>query len=144
MASSITSANAVLTLAVVGLYDVPQQIKGFSAEDIYSADVVEMAETAMGVDGYFTGGFVFAAQPQTISLMADSPSNAFFEQWIAANRKLVDIYKANGTILLRSIGRKYSMTDGILTRAPGLVEAGKTLKRRSYTITWGRVEPQPI
>jgi hypothetical protein len=140
---SITSANAVLMLGVTSLFSVPQQIQAFAADDVYDIDPLDVAETQMGVDGYLTGGFVFMPIKQGISLLADSPSNDLFDQWYASQRKVKDLYVANGTITLPALGKKFTMTRGILTQYQPVPSAGKTLKSRKHVITWQSVDPAP-
>ena len=81
--STLTAANAVITLTVPFLFPTPVQLQGFSADNIYDMDNVDQIETAMGVDGILSGGFVFNPVNQTFVLQADSPSIAFFETWAA-------------------------------------------------------------
>src|SRR5665213_2902864 len=114
-ASTITSANAVLMLSIAGLFDVPVQLQGFAADDIYDSEEVETAETVMGVDGHLSAGFVPVPVNQNITLMPDSPSILFFENWIAAQLTARELYIATGTTRLTSIHRTYAMSRGFLT-----------------------------
>ena len=142
--SSITSANAVLMLGVSSLFSTPQQIQGFSTDDIFSVDPLESAETMMGVDGFLSAGFVYVPVKQGITLMADSPSNNVFDQWWAAQQQISDLYFANGSITLTALGKKYAMTRGALTTYPPLADAGRTLKPRKFVITWQSILPAPV
>jgi hypothetical protein len=142
--SSITSANAILMLAIPGLFNVPAQIQQFSAEDIFTTDPIPTAQVAQGVDGVMTAGFVFNPVPMGISLMADSVSNVVFDQWNAAQRKQIDTFYAQGTILLRSVGQKFSLVKGALTSYPTMPNAARTLQPRRFQITWQSVTPQNI
>ena len=65
---TITAANSVLLLSVASLFDVPQRIQGFSADNITNTDNLNNAETLMGVDGRLSAGWVAVAIPQTITL----------------------------------------------------------------------------
>lgn len=141
---SITSANAVLMLGVTNLFPTPQLIQGFAADDIYDTEANEIGETMMGVDGYLSGGFVFTPVAQGISLMADSPSNTFFDSWANAERVARDKYTAFGTIYLQGTGKKYAMTKGFLISAPVLPDAKKVLQPRKFNLRWERVLPAPV
>lgn len=141
--SSITSANAVYMLSISSLYVIPQQIQGFSADDIFSTDPLESAEVMMGVDGVLSAGFVYVPIKQSIMLQADSASNDIFDYWWTAQQQQKDIYFANATVTLISIGTKYQLTNGVLSTYPPIPDAGKTLKPRRYAITWERVTPSP-
>lgn len=139
--ASITSANAVFMLSIPSLYVVPQQLQGFSADDIFSTDPLESAEVSMGVDGHLAAGFVYVPIKQNIMLMADSASNDIFDNWWTAQQQIKDLYFANALVTLTSISKKYTMTRGVLTTFPPLPDAGKTLKMRRFGITWESVAP---
>ena len=53
---SITSANAILTLAIPLLFPTPVQLQGFAADDVYDIPRIKSVETLMGVDGVLSGG----------------------------------------------------------------------------------------
>jgi len=141
---SITSANAVVMIGVTGVFNTAQQLQQFAADDIFTNDAVQAAETAMGVDGFLAAGFVFAPVPWSVSLMADSPSNDFFDQWYQANVQAVDVYRANGIVILKSLGKKFNLNNGALTTYRNMPDAAKTLRSRAFGITWQSVTPAPV
>lgn len=142
--SSITAANAIIMLTIPGLFPVPQRIQGFSADNIYDTPEQEVVETAMGVDGILSGGFVFTPVEQNFSLQADSASNFIFEQWAAAMANNRDVFTANGETTLLSVNRTYVSTKGYLVNASPLATAARVLQRRRFTIRWERVRANPI
>jgi len=139
----ITSANAVIMLAVAGLFDIPQQIQQFSADNIYGVNVLAVAETQMGVDGNLTGGAVYNPTEQSFDLMADSPSVFFFDQIALRQKADLTLYRIQGTTILTSVGSKFTMRRGILRDWTPMPEAGRVLKARRATIVWERVVPNP-
>lgn len=141
---TITASNAVITLVIPGLYDAPQIIQQFSADDVFSADAVQAAEVQMGVDGRLSAGFIYTPKPWNISLMADSDSNDIFENWNNSMQVAQDIFYANGNVLLTSIRRSYTLTKGALTTFPPMVSAGKVLQPRRYTIVWESILPEVV
>lgn len=141
---SITSANAVIMLAVPGVFPVPQSIQQFSAEDIFTNDPVQANEVAMGVDGHLAAGFVYTAVSWSVSLMADSPSNAFFDTWYNTMKRNVESYRCNGTIWLKSVNQKYDMVNGALTTYRNMSDAARVLRPRAFVITWESVSPALI
>lgn len=138
---SLTTANSVLYLAVAGLFPVPQQIQGYATDDIFSTDPVAPNQVSMGVDGKLSGGFVHVERPMSISLQADSESNAFFDAWVAAQEVLQDTYVASGSMLLPGLNRKWTMVRGFLTAYPPMPDGGKMLRPRKYGITWQSITP---
>lgn len=143
MARTITSANAVITLTIPGLYNSPIQLKGFSADNIYTTDNQDITETSMGVDGVLSGGFVFTPVTQTISLQSDSTSNDLFSRWIAAQKASREVITANGRTTLSAIGRAFVSTKGFLVSIPPMPTAARTLQPRAYTIQWQSVQEVP-
>jgi hypothetical protein len=138
---TITAANSVLLLSAEGLFDVPQRIQGFSADNITSTDSLASKETLMGVDGRLSAGWVAVAVPQTITLQADSPSNDFFDALLQAEETAREAYVLRGSLVLPAIGKKYSMSRGFLTGIVKFPAVGKTLAPRAFTILWEKVTP---
>lgn len=141
---SITSANAVIMLAVPGVFPSPQQMQQFSADDIFSNDPIQVNQVEMGVDGTLAAGFVFNPVSWSISLMADSPSHQFFDTWYQSMVTAVETYRCNGTIWLRGLNRKFDMVNGALTTYRVMSDAGKTMRSRAHVITWQRVQPAVV
>jgi len=141
---SITAANAVFLLQIPGVFPIPVQLQGFSADDIFDFDPIASVETLMGVDGVLSGGYVNVAKKQSITLQADSASNTIFDQWQQAQVTALDTIIANGTVWLISIGTKWALTTGFLTDYPPVPGAGKILKPRKYGLTWQSVTPAPV
>lgn len=140
---SITAANAVLMLAVPPLFPVPQQIQGFSTDDVYNIPQIKSVETMMGVDGVLSGGFVYVQIPQEITLQADSASNRFFDTWWAQMQAAKDVYAAAGLIQLPSVLTKFIQTKGFLTGYSPAPQAKKVLQPRRFEITWESILPAP-
>ncbi|RWG53337.1 MAG: hypothetical protein EOQ64_24235 [Mesorhizobium sp.] len=141
--STLTAANAVITLAVPNLFPTPVQLQGFATDNIYDMDSVDQVETAMGVDGILSGGFVYNPINQTFVLQADSPSIAFFETWASTQVQAKDVYTANGSTTLPSLGRSYISTKGFLVSLPPMPAAAKILQPRRFAIRWQSVQSVP-
>lgn len=141
---SITSANAIVMLTVPGVFSSPTPLQQFAADDIFTNDPIQAAETAMGVDGFLAAGFVFNPVSWSVSLMADSPSNDFFDSWYQANVQAVDVFRCNGTVQLPGINKKYNMVNGALTTYRNMPDAAKTLRSRAFVITWQAIQPALI
>lgn len=137
--ASISAANAVVMLAIADLYTVPQQLQGFSADDIFDADAVDEVEVMMGVDGSLSGGYVPQPVKWRVTFQADSASIDMFEAWNAAQKASGDVYTASGIVTLSGTGRIYTMTKGFLTSYSPMPSAKKLLQPRSFGITWESV-----
>lgn len=142
--ATITSVNAIYTLSITNLFDAPVQLQGFAADDIFTTEVIVPTEAIMGLDGKLSAGFVNVPTVQSIMLQADSDSNSIFDDWVQAQRTAQDAYYAQGVVILVSIGKKYAMTNGVLTSLPPMADAARTLRPRRFGITWEKVEPADI
>lgn len=140
---TITAANAILMLSVSGLFPTPQKIQGFSADDVFDTDNVETKETAMGVDGHLSVGWVAVSVRQNITLQADSLSNDFFEQWNRAEQNSREAFIATGTVLLPATNRKYQLTRGVLRGLVLLPALRRTIQPRRYTLEWESISAAP-
>ena len=141
--ASLTAANAVIMLTIPGVFSQPQQLQQFAVDDVADADTLTVAETLMGVDGVLSGGYVFNSVKYTYSLQANSPSCFVFDQWKAAQDAEEDTFNANGILVLRSLGTKWTWTNGFLTEWKPAPDIKKILQPRKFQITWERVSPQP-
>lgn len=139
----ITSANAVLMLSQPAIFPVPVQIQGFAADDVYDIDQIASVETAMGVDGILSAGFVYAPVMQNIALQADSASIAFFDQIWARMQSDQLAYAMNGLILLRSVSKRFTQTKGFLKGYTPMPAGKRTLQPQRFQIEWERVLPTP-
>jgi hypothetical protein len=140
----ITSANAVFIISVPLLLPTPQQLQGFGVDDMFDADDVDTVETMMGVDGVFAGGFRYVERPMTISLLASSESNTFFDSWNAMQTTGVLAAPAVGNITLPSLGVTYALVQGYLTRYKPLADAKRVLQTRRFQVKWGRIIGTPV
>lgn len=141
---TITAANSKLYIAVPGLFPIPQQIQGFAADDIYDFEDVDNVELMMGVDVHLAAGWIPKEVVQTITLMADSVSNAFFEAWYRAEQTAREKYPCSGTVTLPSIGTSYSQNRGFMSGYTPAPAGKKVLQPRKFKITWESVLPQAI
>lgn len=141
MALTITSANAVYMLTILPLYPVPQQLQGYAADDAFTTEDMDTAETVMGVDGRMSAGWIPAIVVQGIMLMPDSPSAPIFETWYTSQLTVQEIFYATATIAFPGVQRKYSLSQGVLKKYNPIAGAKKVLERRSFSIDWGSVLP---
>jgi len=134
--ATITSANAVLSLAINNYFPVPQIIQGFAVDDAFESESVQQSEVLMGVDGTLSGGKIFVPYKMTIHLQADSPSVFLFDAWRNAQNAAVDVFSASGSINLPGTSMVYTLNNGFLTSATPFPAVKKTLTPLVYEITW--------
>jgi hypothetical protein len=144
MARTLTSANAVLTLSIDGLFPAPVQIRGFSTEDMTNSESVTTLASARGVDGRLSFGFQYPdAYVQNIMLQGDSDSIDFFDIWFGANSAQGEIYVATGSLAVPSLGKRITMIRGGLQSWPPLPSLGRTVRARTAVIHWSEMLTQP-
>lgn len=139
--SSITSANSVFTLSVPGLFPVPQQIQGFTADRAWETNNVALTESTISLEGIKSTGFIFSLTEQTITLQADSPSRTFFTSLINAMRAAREILTLSGTITLPATGESFVCVRGTLKDAKTTPNVGKLLEPVTYVIEWQAIQP---
>lgn len=140
-ASTITSANSVVSITVPGLFPTPVQLQGYSAEKAWDTAAVVLTETQIGVDGRKTAGLVFNPVKQTFALQADSPSVQVFEAIYAAQRVTRDVLYLSATIDLPATGESYVCNKGTLEDYNSVASAGKVLTMREFSISWLNIVP---
>lgn len=141
--ATLSAADSQLAISVAGLFSSPQPIQGYDVDDAFMAAAVDQAETRMGVDSFFSGGKVFVPYQMTIRLQATSPSIAVFDAWRNQQDAVSDVFIAQGSILLPSIGKSYTLQSGYLTKAVPFPGVKKILAPAEYEITWGKIIAAP-
>lgn len=144
MSGSITSANSTIMLSVDTIYTTAQQMQGYAAEDIFDTDDVDLAEVVLGLDGKQSSGWIPFNVKWRFTLMPNSPFILVMDTWITAQNVLKDVYVAQGNVKLPGPGKKFTMSNGTLTRGKVIPDAKKTLQPQTYEITWESVLPAPV
>jgi len=139
MARSITSTDAVFTLTIPGLYDVPQVIQGYATDEMFDLDAIAKVETQFGIDGKLSQGYVRHPRKMKIKVAADSASQQVFDDWAAAMDLTLAAIPCQGFIVMLSNGTEYSLKNGALTSYRDMPDAKKVLQPQQYEITWESV-----
>lgn len=141
---SITSANSTYSLVINSVYPNAQILQGYAADDAFSADAVDKAQVVMGVDGRQSAGYIFNPIVQTITLMPDSPSLEVFSNWINAMDAIREILNSTANISLPAIGKKYTLTNGVLVNYKPIPDVKKVMQAVPFKISWERVVGENI
>jgi hypothetical protein len=134
--ATLTNANSVITLTIPGIFNSPQTLYGFSADNMFTTSSIKSAEGVMGVDGRLSFGWVPQIKTQDFMLQADSPSMYILDQWVQTQNTAREIYACNGTIYLPGVGMAYTLTRGALESYNIMPDGQKTLAPRKFTIIW--------
>jgi hypothetical protein len=141
--SSLTSVNAAMALAIPLVFPVPQNISGWSADDAFTTDVLELAETVMGIDGQFHAGYVINPYKMNLTIMPDVDTANFFAVWQQYMQTTKEVAQANGSIILKAVNGKYVLSQGYLTSASPIPDVKKILQPLKFQITWGSILKVP-
>lgn len=141
MARTLTGANAVISLSAPDVFGAPVQLQGFAADDVFSSEALQSAETLMGVDGVLSAGFVYVPAPQNYMLQGDSLSVDFFETLWAQQQQNATVYRLSGLTTLLPVQKKYTMTNGVLTNYTPISDVKKLIQPRRFTVTWESIQP---
>lgn len=140
MSKTITSANSSLTLTVGGIFGSALAVQGYAMDSAFQNDAIQSAEVTMGVDGHLSAGFVFKEVKQKITLSPDSPSKYIFDDWYSNMAASREVFFANATLDLPSVGESYNFTRGVLSSYHGAPSGKKKLEPVEYEITWESVQ----
>lgn len=139
MSNTITSADSIFALTVTNLFPSAQTLEGYAADAMFALGDTEMAVSVRGADGKLSAGFVFGEYLQTITIMPDSPSRELFETWQLTSLTSKAVFRCNATIILPSIGRKFTLTNGVLQRVKAIPDAQRVLQAMTFQINWESV-----
>lgn len=132
--ADITSANSTLFLGVTNFFAVPQQVAGFTNDDMYSMAAVDTKEVTIGADGILSAGYIPQIKILEITLQADSPSNTLFESVYAAEEAARTPFFFFGNINQPAVSRNYTLTNGVMKNYKPLADGKKVLQPRRFEI----------
>jgi hypothetical protein len=141
---TITSADSTFVISSADFALPATILEGYAADAAFAMEAAQTAETAMGVDGVLSAGWVPRAYVQTVTLQADSPSRDVFDAIVQAQDAERTIYRINGVITLPGNQRSFSLVRGVVTQHQAMPDAQRVLQATAYQITWQRVLPVPI
>ena len=145
MARRLDNSNSSVSLQVNNLYPIPQDIQGFSTEDMFSAAEVKPVEVMIGVDGKKSTGFLPMLKEVTLMMQADSQSNDIFVNWFQVmDATRSSDFDAELIIRVQGTRKSYACTNGSLTSYSPTPKGGKVLGPRSYTITFESIYEAPF
>jgi hypothetical protein len=140
----LTAANAVITITQATLFPTPQQLQGFSADDVTDMDPVKILEHLMGVDGVLSFGFVWVPRMQNITLQGDSDSCSVFDTISTQQEAGNTAYPLTGLIILPAIPLQFTCINGALETYNPMPPVRRIIQPRKFGIVWNKVIPQPV
>lgn len=141
---SITSADSTFVLSSADFALAATTLEGYAADAAFAMENADTAETALGVDGKLSAGWVPRSYNQTITLQADSASRALFDALVTAQDVQKTVFRLNGVINLPGNQYSYNLTRGVLKNYSAMPNAQRVLQPLTFVIEWERVLAVPI
>jgi hypothetical protein len=141
---NLNTVNSVIMLSVDNVYPTAQQLQGYSADDVFDLEDIDVAETSMGIDGLLSGGLIYVPIMWTINLQANSPSCAIFDAWYNYQKSQGDLSNCHLNITLPGLGYKWAYSNGFLKKYSPAPSAKKILQPRKFQIEFNGIGAQPV
>lgn len=137
----ITSANATLVITVSSLAIVSLKMEGWNVDNAWALDDAETAVAQIGVDAKMSAGWVPRLNPLTLSFAPNSPSVPSILAIINAQDVNMTIYTLQGVLTCPSIGRAWTLQNGVITRAKVFPDGQRILGPQSFQLTFEKTMP---
>ena len=137
----ITSANSTLIVTVSALAIASVAMEGYAVDNAWALDEVETAVAQMGIDGKMTAGWVPRLNPLSLSFAPNSPSIASLSAIVNAQDVNRTIYTVQAVLSCPSIGKSWTLSNGVVTRGKILPDGTRVLGPQSFQITFESAKP---
>lgn len=131
---TITSSNCIMMLTVDLVFPTPVRLQDFGPDRMFDTAQSTLAESQLGVDGFYAAGYLPRVTRQSITLSAASRSFPFFEAWVAAMDEQGEVLYGTMDLRIPAIRKKYNAPQITLMEWPTMPNAGKVLNPREFVI----------
>lgn len=138
--NDITSANIELIFSAEEICPNGVSVQQFSADQMYSAEDEQVAETRMGVDGFMAAGFTPSIKTLTLSLEASSPLYETFKNLKMAQDRNRKPYNCTIVARVPSIGQVFTWSEGVLHNTTWVPNASRVLDPTQWTFHFERLD----
>lgn len=142
--ATITSANAVFTIAIDPIYPSAVTLHGYGVDDAFSSESIEKTLIQIGVDGQPALAYVFRTIPINITLQSNSPSVEIFNRWANTMDSIREALPCNAVIEQPSTGKRYVMSVGGLTGYTAVPTTTEYINDIPFTITFSKITVENI
>lgn len=140
----ITSANIELIFSAEEICPNGVVVQQFSADQMYSSEDEQFAETRMGVDGFMAAGHTPNIKTLTLSLEASSPLYETFKNLAMAQTRNRRPYNCTIVARVPSIGQVFTWSEGVLHNATWVPNASRVLDPTQWTFHFERLDVSTI
>ncbi|MEE8658522.1 Structural protein [Acetobacteraceae bacterium EV16G] len=142
--SFITSADAIFTLTIQPLFSAPITLENWGTDRAWEVSSYAATDSRMSIDGYLNKGFQHRPVEMSLTLEANSPSNAVFEAIEEYQKAMTTVVILGGELRLPGLHRKYTFDDGHVIGMTPLPGGASMLEARTYNLRWRRIIPAGI
>lgn len=144
MARSITSADSVFIWSLSQLALASVEMQGYAVDNSFTFDVVQTAETQLGVDGKTSAGWLPRNYPMSVQFAADSDSLKVIDALVSYQDATLDVVRFNAVLSLPGNKMSYVMSKGVLVEYNPIPDGGKVLQPRTARLVWETIRAVPI
>jgi len=141
---TITSANSSFALRVPAVFVTPQILQGYAADDAFTQEAFDLAETRMGVDGILSAGYTPSAKRLTVMLQPDSIALDVFLTWKAAIEAAKEQFPGGAIIAMPSISKVFTLGTIFFKNSQGMPSAKKVLEPFPAILEYQDLTAAPI
>ena len=139
-ANSLTACNSTAVILVPAIAPAGHQIQGEFLDNAYGIGDVTNKELKMTLQSTIKGGWIPQLKEVTITLLPNTPSWKFFNDWYQAEEASREVLEATSLVItLPSVGQVVTYTNGFLTTAKVMPDVKKILQEGSFKLTFGKV-----
>ena len=138
--NSLTAGNSTAVVLVQSIAPAGHTIQGEYLENAYSIGDVVNKELKMTLQSVVKGGWIPQLKDVTVTLLPNTPSWRFFNDWYQAEESSSEVLECQSLIItLPSIGQIVTYTNGFLTTVKVMPDIKKVLQEGSFKLTFGKV-----
>lgn len=137
--TTLTATNSRFTMTFPDVFAVPQRIQGYSVDDAFGTDPLDVTENVMGVDGKMSSGYTPNITKVNVMLQADSPSVLTFETLLQQYLTQQEVFIGTGVISLPGLGKLVTMSNVVIKSATQFPTAKKIMQPQAYVLEVGRI-----
>lgn len=119
-------------------------VQGYSSDDAFATEAVDIAETRIGTDGLPSYGYLPRLNKMSIILSPDSLTLPVFNALVGVEDQIKEKVRCDGILTLQSINTTFALIDGVLSRMTPIPPGKKVLDPVTYEFTWWQITPAPM
>lgn len=119
-------------------------VQGYSSDDAFATEAVDIAETHIGVDGLMSAGYLPRLNKMSITLSPDSITLPVFNALVGVQDQIKELILLDGILTLQSINTTFALINGVMSRITPIPPGKKVLNPVSYELTWWQITPAPM